>query len=358
MSFLGDLVNTIGGDRAPAPPLKPITKPIITGVSTINTSKSLPSTPIVGQQPKSVYKGTAGSSGPLHGTSLKRKAEDDTSERVVKAIKSSSAPLSDLNGQKPSRPNGDSQRPSTGVASSTNGSTINAPTKAPAKGGYAAMMARAKEAQQVKVPSQIGMIKHQAVDKVKTSKLAERKKEEQVKGKNTVPAISAPSSQPTRPGQKMKPDPRRRSASPVKKSDTGPKPIRVPRPPLHGPGAAASAPAYKGTMGQTPKKSRQELERRKRSRYDDYLGTDEEEDDDDDGHGYGGGNDFYSDEEDDGSDINDMEGGGIDALWEEERLAEQAGRAEDAREAALEAKLKREKLERKQKLAALAAKRR
>lgn len=101
-------------------------------------------------------------------------------------------------------------------------------------------------------------------------------------------------------------------------------------------------------MGQAPKKSRDDTRQRYRNRSDQYLGTDEE--DDEDGYGYDDdGDEYYSDES------SDMEGG-FDDLEMEERVALKAAKDDDARELALENKLKREKEERKRKLAAMAKK--
>lgn len=85
---------------------------------------------------------------------------------------------------------------------------------------------------------------------------------------------------------------------------------------------------------------------RKQGRYDEYLGTDEEENsevDDDEG-GYG--SDASS----------DMEAGAFD-IDEEERFATKAARDDDARELAEESRLKREKEERRKRLASLAGRR-
>lgn len=328
MSFFGDLVSSIGGERAPAPPVKAPTKPIQTNVPTLNGTKSGPTTPTIGSQAKPVYKGTAGITAAQQGNPLKRKADEDSSDRP-----------------KSTKPNGADAKPLASSSKPSSGTTppVKAPSKAPAKGSYAEIMARAKEAQQSKLPSQVGTIKHQATEKIKVSKLAERKKEDQEKTKGAVAEKNLKS------GQKGKIDPRRRSTSPVKKGESStPKQAKAPRPPLHGP----PPPAYRGTMNTAPKKSRPEIQQKKRSKYDDYLGTDEEDDDDEGGYGYGGSEEYYSGDESD-----DMEGG-FDDMEAEERLAERTAREEDARELALENRLKREKLERKQKLAALAQKKR
>ncbi|KAJ9658004.1 hypothetical protein H2198_003973 [Neophaeococcomyces mojaviensis] len=344
MSFLGDIVSSIGGEKAPAPPIKPPSRPASTNALTapLVVPKSAPVAPPA----RPIYKGTANAAAPQQGNSLKRKAEEISTERPVKLPKPSLQSISDRDVQKPSRLNSVdtkspiSPKPTDDVSPST--ATPNAAktsAKPPQKGSYAEIMARAKEAQQSKIPSQIGMITHKPTEKIRTSKLAERKREDQEKGK--IP----PPGQAPKANTNGKVDPRRRSTSPVKKGDPA-KPAKIPKapqPPLH-------APAYKGTMGQTPKKSREEARSTKSSRNDEYLGTDEEDEDDSDGYG-GGGDDYYSDAS------SDMEGG-FDDVEAEERAALRAAKEDDAREIALENRLKKEKMDRKQKLVAMAQKRR
>lgn len=351
MSFLGDLIGSIGGDRPPAPPAqvtRPPTRPINTNPpAQPNVSKSAPSTP---STTRPIYKGTAGLGAPQQGLSLKRKAEDVSSERPVKLSRTNLQSTSDNGSQKPSRTESYNQTASKPLVESSSQSAQNAtkpPAKPPAKGSYAALMARAKDAQSTKGPSSIGVIKHQATEKekVKTSKLAERKRQDQEKEKDKGRATAA--SQSSKAPANGKTDPRRRSASPVKKGDV-PKMAKAPKPPLHGP-RKETAPAYRGTMNQAPKKSRDDFRAKGRNRNDEYLDTDEDEDDEDQ---YG-----YDDEPDDYySDASSVMEGGFDDLEMEERRALQAAKDDDARELALENKLKREKEERKQKLAAMAKK--
>lgn len=351
MSFLGSLVGSIGNDKSPAPPNRPTSRPNNTNVPVPAVPRSAPSTPAAESNAKPVYRGTAGGSLSQQGGSLKRKAEDISSERSVKLQKPSVTSNSDRNGQKPARPNG---RPADAcptygavTKSSTSSKPANgtpatqaAPVTKPKAKSYAELMAAAKAASSTKSSNNIGMIHHKSTERVKPIskmdlKLAERKKEEQEKPR---PGSSSKS------GANGRIDPRRRSASPVKRGERElPKQPKKAQPPLHGP------PAYKGTMGSAPKRSRDDGLRRKSSKYDDYLGTDEEDEGE-----YG-----YDDEDEDhyGSDgSEDMEGGGFDELEREERMAERIAREEDAKELALEQKLKKEKLDRKQKLAMLAKK--
>lgn len=349
MSFLGDLIGSIGGERPPAPPTQvsqPPSRPLNTNQPPqSNVSKSAPSTPSTARP---VYKGTAGLGAPQQGVSLKRKAEDISTERPVKLPKPNLQSISDLGPQKPSKTDANNLIASKSSIEPPSQSSQNAskvPTKPPAKGSYAALMARAKDAQSTKAPSSIGVIKHQATEKekIKTSKLAERKRQEQEKDKSRASATTQPSKVPAN----GKADPRRRSTSPVKKGDA-PKLAKAPKPPLHGP-RKETAPAYRGTMNQAPKKTRDDPRAKARSRQDEYLDTDEDEDSEDQ---YG-----YDDEPDEYySDASSVMEGGFDDLEMEERRALQAAKDDDARELALENKLKKEKEDRKRKLAAMAKK--
>jgi hypothetical protein len=201
-------------------------------------------------------------------------------------------------------------------------------------------MARAKQAQTEKAQqSQVGTIKHQPTHKEKISKVAERRRQEEVKAK-----AAKEKSNNARPAPGARPQIKSRSVSPAKKTDQ-PKVPKAPRPPLHAPQSSS----YKGTMGLSVGRATKPLPKRKK--YDEYLGTDEE-DVSDDMDGYG------EDEEDDyGSDASsDMEAG-LDDMDAEEQRALRYAKEEDAREQALENRLKREKEERKMALQALSDKR-
>jgi hypothetical protein len=201
-------------------------------------------------------------------------------------------------------------------------------------------MARAKQAQTDKAQqSQVGLIKHQATQREKISKVAERRRQEESKGKA---AKEKPGN--TRPAPGGKQQVKSRSVSPAKKTDQ-PKVPKAPRPPLHAPPSSS----YKGTMGISGGRTTKPPPKRKR--YDEYMGTDEEDGSDDMG-GYG------EDEQDDyGSDASsDMEAG-LDDMDAEEQRALRVAKEEDAREQALENRLKREKEDRKQALQALVNKR-
>ena len=211
--------------------------------------------------------------------------------------------------------------------------------KVPPKGSYADIMARARLAQEQKGQNQVGMIMHQAASKEKVSKMATKRREEDDKAKHGKAKTTKQGVDNARL--------RRRSTSPLKKPNEA-KPIKPPRLPL-----VAPAPIYKGTMGQPARKpplgaTSRRKDGRRSSRYDEYLGTDEEDDPDEE---------EAEDEAENGSDASsDMEAGAFD-IDEEEQLALRKAKEDDARELALESKLKREKEERRKKLQALADKR-
>lgn len=109
-----------------------------------------------------------------------------------------------------------------------------------------------------------------------------------------------------------------------------------------------TAPEYRGTAGLPSKRSagdtKQQSRTGKRSRMDDYLGTDEE----DEGEYEDGYDDHFSDAS------SDMEAG-FDNVEEEEATALKAARREDEEEWQAELAAKQEKLDRKRKLTSLAS---
>jgi hypothetical protein len=331
MSFFNEVLGSIGTGQSPAPP-KPAQKPLPANLTKPAADATrLVSRPAV-SSPISTNNGT------------KRKAEGDLSGPPDKTIKSNSRPGSsgNANSSLPSsslstsdgNPNGKRPMPTPGGPK-----TQARPPKVPPKGSYADIMARARLAQEQKGQNQVGMIMHQAASKEKVSKMATKRREEDEKanhskGKTTKHGIDN--------GKTGK-----RSTSPAKKPNEA-RTIKPPRPP-----PTITASSYKGTMGQPARrrplspKSRAKDGRRS-SRYDEYLGTDEEDEvDDDEVEDEGGGSDASS----------NMEAGAFD-IDEEERLALKKAKEDDANELALENKLKREKEERRKKLQALADKRR
>ena len=204
--------------------------------------------------------------------------------------------------------------------------------KAPKKGSYAEIMARAK-ATQSKAPI-VGIISHKPKEQMamsykkelKMKKKAIRNKKLGIKDGDRPSSSGSMSSSPA-PGA---PDRR-----------------KVPQPAYKGTAKPRPQPTYKGTMKSAS--TTQEVISRggdgknSRPRYDEYAATDEDDLDDVKEDDYG------SDESD------DMEAGFSD-VEHEESIAACAARKEDEEEAKLEAKLKSEKEERKRRLAEMAKK--
>ncbi|KAL2004978.1 hypothetical protein VTN00DRAFT_2828 [Thermoascus crustaceus] len=235
---------------------------------------------------------------------------------------------------KPSTSSGASSAPKTPPAA--------APSKPPPKGSFADLMLKAKEVQQ-KAPTQVGMLKHQAVPKEKLSKaerkkraleaMAKEKEARQGKKVGTASGASAGVKAGGKPGE----------GGPVKRREPEEntyKGTARPTQPL---------PTYKGTAGLPPRRQPNDLQKRAPARYgrparrDEYLGTDEE----DEGDYYNDYDDYYSDES------SDMEAG-LEDVEQEEEAALRAAKKEDEEDIRAEMAAKREKLERKKKLAALA----
>ncbi|KIW47626.1 uncharacterized protein PV06_00305 [Exophiala oligosperma] len=343
MSFLGEIVDSIGSGKPPAPP-----KPSARTPGTVSHRPAADGKP----GPRPGLPATTAS--PLNG--LKRKAEDGATKQTEKHIRPNPTPgLTSSVVRRPAapalhaprqpppkttavpRPKIDATPSSQKVGPTPPGTPTSPAAKAPAKGSYADIMARAKLAQEARMQSQVGMIKHQATNREKISKVAERKRQEEEKAKAAKGKLGERPSTTKRDNS--------RSVSPAKKAEQG-RVIKTPRPPLHAPPSG-----YKGTMGLSSGRSQKEAQR-KRSRYDEYLGTDEEDEDSDIG--------SYGRDEEEGdyaSDVSsDMEAGAFE-LDEEENKALRAAKQEDARELALENQLKKEKEERRKRLLAMANKR-
>lgn len=346
MSFLGDIFNSISSERAPPPPPKPTQRPVI---ATTNRP--------VGEPGKSVARpGTPGQGTAFAGT--KRKAEGDLNDLPERKIKANPAPgLTSSVVRRPPAPPLNAPKPRTEITIKTlslpinptkpavdgktavpSGSVTGAlPAKAPTKGSYADILARAKERQQQQGQSNVGMIKHQATPKEKLSKLAERRRLKNEKNTDRP-----------RPGARPNPNKgdKRRSTSPVKVDKERPRMLKPPAPPLNAPRAI---PNYKGTlgMGRSAAAPSQREKVKKPRRADEYLATDEEDEGD---FTEGEADDYWSDASSD-----NMEAGAFD-LEQEEQMALKAARDDDARELALENQLKREKEERRKRLEALAKK--
>lgn len=214
--------------------------------------------------------------------------------------------------------------------------TSAAPSKPPPKGSFADLMAKAKAVQ--KEAPKIGVLKHQAaLPKEKISKSEKKRRMEEAAAKDkeaarlgkksSLGAGSAAAKSAVKPG--TEPSTKRREAEEPGYKGTS-------RPPQ---------PVYKGTAGRAPRQGGRD--RHRAPRRDEYLGTDEE----DEGDYYNDYDDYYSDES------SDMEAG-VNDMEREEYLALRAAEKEDAEDMRLEAEAKKAKLERKQKLTALARSRR
>ena len=230
-----------------------------------------------------------------------------------------------------SRPNPSSAAAPTQANPATPTTPANEAAKAPKKGSYAEIMARAN-ATQSKAPV-IGVISHKPKDQMPISYKKELKmKKKALKNKklgiktNDRPSSSGSLSSSPAPGTT---DAKKHPEVKYKGTAKPPKP----------------QPTYKGTMAPTssaaPKSTRVKPAK---SRYDEYAATDEDDLDDIEEDEYG------SEEESD-----DMEAGFSDVELEESAAAK-AARKEDEEEAKLEAKLKTEKEERKKRLAEMARK--
>lgn len=222
-----------------------------------------------------------------------------------------------------------------------------APAKAPTgpapaatplkKNSYKEIMARGK--QNVTTIPSLGVIKHKQTEKLSkkerekmAQEAAEKAKATAVRDKKLGIGKRPSSSEPAtgKPGEQVK---EKRKAPDLGYTGTA-------RPKAK----SAEPPQYKGTMGLPRpgqvRRPQPATQKQAASRYPRYADYSEEE--------------LEEEEEDYESDLSDMEAGIDDVEAEEEEALREAKKA-DAAEKALENKLKREKLERKNKLTALAA---
>jgi len=221
------------------------------------------------------------------------------------------------------------------TASSTPPAPASEAAKAPKKGSYAEIMARAK-ATQAKPPA-VGVISHKPKDKIAIS----HKKELKLT-KKALKDRKLGLKDDSRPGSSGS-----LSSSPAPGSS---KPTKTPKPQPAYKGTAKPKPqpTYKGTMkpeGTVPRTSaaKDRDSHASRTRYDEYAATDEEDLDDVEEDEYGSG------------ESDDMEAGFSD-VEQEESAAAKAARKEDEEEARLEAQLKKDKDDRRKRLEAMAKK--
>ena len=281
----------------------------------------------------------------------KRKAQDGLADRDGKVMRNSVAseqnPRTTLSAVPQARPS----KPPISISSSSAAMPYRGPSrpdsasatpttptgdalKAPKKGSYAEIMARAKS-NQSKPP--VGSISHKPKDQIAPSYKKELKlKKKAMKNKklgikdNSRPGSSGSLSSSPAPG----PVANKKVAAPAYKGTAKSKP-QLPQP------------TYKGTMkpasSTTKPTTARDRDANPRKLYDEYAATDEDDLDDVEEDEYGS----------DGSD--DMEAGFTD-VEQEETLTAKAGRKEDEEQARLEAQHKKEKEERRKKLEQLAKK--
>ncbi|PGH10784.1 hypothetical protein AJ79_05257 [Helicocarpus griseus UAMH5409] len=346
--FLNSVLSSIEtGDKTPAAPPAPrnpargpathVSKPSSTPSSTAQTNAS----PTVG---------------------LKRRAEDDVRaagkpQKVSRSSspqrptpqKSTSTPAATAkprSAAKPGIPDRSTAKAPPANAPKNGTPPTATPAKQPPKGSYAEMMLRAKALQE-KAPMQVGMIKHHSVSKEK--QLQQKRKAEEARQKAAEEERNKKNGVTPKPsntnGQAQKTSAARAA---LLKSRGESEYKGTARPP-------PSATEYKGTSGLPSRRppghgsgyGRGSGKGSRKPVRDEYLGTDEEDEGDfyDDGEGY------YSDES------TDMEAGIMDVEEEEQRALRMA-KLEDEKELQAEMAAKREKMERKKKLAALAKNRR
>ena len=336
MSLFSDILSSIGGDagqKPPPPPTPPIKRPLSTSAGRPMDDLSKPVARL----------GINGVSTPTNG--LKRKAEEEPAK-----YQGTGKPSLVTNGTKPytgtmAKPTSSSaiQRPLSADGVPRKRSVITTASadaaKAPAKGSYAEIIARAKAAQQERGGQQVGMIKHQKEQRDKVSYLSQRKQpNEEFRAKaDNLDKLK------NRPGGSVlngRINKRARSHSPMKRPTSSSKIEKPPR-------ERAPRPVYNGTMRMQPSKPR--IKPKPARRQDEYLGTDEEDNSE--------MAEEDIEEEDYGSDASseDMEAGAFD-IDQEEAVAARTARLEDARELAVEKKLKADKEERRRKLEALSKK--
>ncbi|EEA22227.1 hypothetical protein TMatcc_008336 [Talaromyces marneffei ATCC 18224] len=314
MSFLSSVLSSIEtGTPASLPPTtpRPSTSALSATVTKSEPRKSTPSAP-TSNRPTS--------SNPSAG--IKRKAEEPirrpekpsstANGNDVKARPKAPLPVRPVVAKKPTPPA--------------------APAKPPPKGSFADLMAKAKAVQ--KEAPKVGVLKHQAAlpkEKISKSEM-KRRMEAKAKGKEAARSGKQPGVSPApNTGKKIEGKPG---------IDVSAK-KREPEENTYKGTSRSAQPSYKGTANLPAK--HKNAARRRAPRRDEYLGTDEE----DEGDFYDDYDDYYSDAS------SDMEAGYGD-MEREEYAALRAAQREDEEDIRMEAEAKRAKMERKQKLAALA----
>ncbi|KAL9010916.1 MAG: hypothetical protein Q9173_004193 [Seirophora scorigena] len=352
MSFLNSVLSSIGGDgqqtvlpsaqSQPRPELqanalKADTKPKIVSSpanGAVQGQKRIAEDPLPMPKPKAFKDEQGQRQSSINGTASGPK--NPVSKEAKRPIISTSKSALAVPYRGTSRPSPTSASPDMPTADSAKA--------VPKKGSYAEIMARVSANNKASV----GVIKHKPKEAISAKKeILMRKKGMLPKATGGVKDGRGGASAKDR--HSLLPS----ASNPKSPSLPGKKP---PQPSYKGTAAPKPQPAYKGTM--KPKSSIADTARRK-DRKDDRSrsssmnpprwGRDQESDVEDEEDELDEQEDFYSDESD------DMEAGFSD-VEEEETAATRAAKKEDEEELRRENQLKRDKEERKRKLAAMAAK--
>ncbi|KAL2815373.1 hypothetical protein BJX63DRAFT_390306 [Aspergillus granulosus] len=336
MSFLDSVLSSIEtGKPSPIPTSSPAPSPTISSSTTKSEARkpsltTRPVTPVTAERKNGAPAG------------IKRKAEEPLTrlQKPASQAPTKPAPVKRVSSNTPAasstRPVAPLKSLKTPTSSTAPASQKTTSSKPPPKGSFAEIMAKAKALQQT-APTQVGMFKHQSAPKEKLSKLERKKRmqEAQMKEKDAKqarkPGATAGASASSK-SENTKVAPKREREEPTYKGTA--------RPP-------APQPEYRGTAGLPSRNGdrRGQYRSNKRSRMDEYLGTDEEDE-----------GDYANDYDDYFSESSDMEAG-LDDMEEEEAAALAAARREDIEDMRAEAAAKQAKLERRKKLAMLASRR-
>ncbi|KAL4783985.1 hypothetical protein BJX76DRAFT_328341 [Aspergillus varians] len=333
MSFLDSVLSSIEtGKPTPIPTSSPAPSPALSSSNPKPEARKPTPTarPVTVERKNGVPTGT------------KRKAEEPLSRTLKPGsqIPTRPAPGKSANTPAPSNPRPTTTTKLTKPATSSNATTPRktppVSSKPPPKGSYAELMAKAKAAQQ-KAPTQVGMFKHQSVPKEKLSKMERKKRmmEAQSKEKDAKQTRKSGTSTSVSATSRLgnaKSTHKQELEEPTYKGTARPAPPQS---------------EYRGTANLPSRYGDRKAQSRanKRSRMDEYLGTDEE----DEGEFADGYDDYFSES-------SDMEAG-LGDVEKEEAAALAAARREDEEAIRAEAAAKQEKLERRKKLAMLASKR-
>ncbi|KAF3482097.1 uncharacterized protein GIQ15_04856 [Arthroderma uncinatum] len=358
MSFLNSVLSSIETGEVsftPPPPPKSTTPDSTSSGPKPSLNSKLAATSISGNNgyTGTSHKRKAGEELPRPAAPRNERFPKTLPERFASSQSSTPTPRSPRDsdavrkpGSKPASSNSNASKP---ALAKPNAAAVS--SKPPPKGSYAAMMAEAK-ALQTKAPAAVGLIRHQAVPKDKKSKVQQKRMTEEAKQREPVNRKTSSDRPGAAPASRSTKDAilKARQAE-VSKQDTY-KGTARPRPGSQPP-TKSSEPAYTGTSGLPPRRTpgKDGLYGRNRGRSavrNEYLATDEEDEGD-----YG----YEDDEEGLYSDESDMEAGFLD-VEQEEQAALRIARREDEEELRLEMAAKKEKMERKMKLNALAKSRR